>query len=167
MDNKKHFKLYKSGKLWCIAAITVAALTLTGVNAHADDSQTTNSSKNSLVNTVQTTSVNTSRQQVAVQTPTSQPANQVVNNTTINTAYNNNGDLQAYGQSGQLHDLQNQGTDQNVNHHQQTNNALSDIQIDGDLTGFNHDTWSTVRVHIKWNENDQLDAWGTVKAQRR
>ena len=164
MDYKKHFKLYKSGKLWCIAAITVAALTMTSMSAHADDSQTTGNN-NSRVTTVQTASDDVNHPQVAAQTTIPQPAHQVVNNATINTAYNDNGQLQAYGQSGQLHDLQSQGTDQNVNQNQQTNNALGNIQIDGDLTGFNHDTWSTVRVHIKWDTNDQLDAWGTVKAQ--
>lgn len=75
------------------------------------------------------------------------------------------GGVQAYNQSGQVHNLQNQGTDQNVNQYQQTNNALGNITISGDLTGFNHDTWSKVRVHINWDANDQLDAWGTVKQQ--
>lgn len=162
MENKKRFKLYKSGKLWCVAAITAVALTLTSVSAHADDNQ---NNTNTLTTTSQQVAPTTTYQEEAVKTPTPQPAHQVYNFAAENVAYNENGGVQAYNQSGQMHNLQNQGTDQNVNRHEQSNNALGNITINGDLTGFNHDTWSKVQVHINWDANNQLDAWGTVKAQ--
>lgn len=163
MEAKKHYKLYKSGKLWCVAAITVALLTMTGVDAHADSNQ--NGASVTTTQVGQPTVLKQGRQNAAVQATTAQPAQQVIDYDTINTAVNDQGQVQAYTQSGQMHDLQDQGTDQNVNRHSQTNNALANINISGDLTGFNHGTWSKVQVHINWDNNQQLDAWANVKAQ--
>ena len=55
MEAKKRFKLYKSGKLWCISAMTFAAVAMGGfmantTSAHAD---TTNAASQPTVQAVQ------------------------------------------------------------------------------------------------------------------
>lgn len=94
MEAKKHYKLYKSGKLWCVAAITVVLLTMTGVDAHADSNQ--NGAPLTTPQVGQPTALKQGRQNAAVQATTAQPAQQVIDYDTINTAVNDQGQVQAY-----------------------------------------------------------------------
>ncbi|WP_251545301.1 serine hydrolase [Limosilactobacillus caecicola] len=82
---KKRFKLYKSGKLWCCAALAFAAVTMgTTTLAHAATTPTTTP-----VKTVQTT--NTTSDQQAAPTPATPVTNQVpVDHTTTNNDVNAN-----------------------------------------------------------------------------
>lgn len=64
---KEHKKLYKAGKNWLTATITVTALTLIGVNAHADSNNTSDDSSTQVSSTsnakeqaIQQTAVNIS-----------------------------------------------------------------------------------------------------------
>ena len=64
---KEHKKLYKAGKNWLTATITVTALTLMGVNAHADSNNTSDDSSTQVSSTsnakeqaIQQTAVNIS-----------------------------------------------------------------------------------------------------------
>ena len=77
MDTKKHYKLYKDGKKWCVMAFaTVASIVGLATSANADDVNTTTTS------TVQTT-------QVAEETPatsTSDAASSAVQSNSVDAA---------------------------------------------------------------------------------
>ena len=58
MEAKKRFKLYKSGKLWCCAAVAFGVMAFGTVNGQADDAPattTTSQVATSVANTSSTT----------------------------------------------------------------------------------------------------------------
>lgn len=91
MNNKKRFKLYKSGKLWCVAAIAIAIFAMTSMNAHADTNQDSINSTTTLNPTIRQSTLNTDYKAQAVQAPAPQPAHQVYDSDTTSAAYNENG----------------------------------------------------------------------------
>ena len=90
MGNKKRFKLYKSGKLWCCAAIAFATLSIgsaTVDNAHADatapaDQQVTTVTSASL--TTNTASASQATIQSTTQTSNRVPQDTTTTNNQIN-----------------------------------------------------------------------------------
>ena len=110
MTHKKHFKLYKSGKKWCIMAITVAAMAfgMAGVqNASADEVSngvsTTEVTNDSNANSV----VNTGSQTADQSTAASENNNQSSANSTASLAdQNNTNNSSATEQNGQVNNQQ-------------------------------------------------------------
>lgn len=103
MDLKKRFKLYKSGKLWCCAAVAFGVLAFGTVNGQADDAtpvanqtvstQVNNTTASQSTNVSTMTSAATNQTTVASDSNSTQPASQVTtpvvqtNNNTTQAAY--------------------------------------------------------------------------------
>lgn len=90
MEQKKRYKLYKSGKLWCCAAIafasfTIGTATLTGTS-HADTTTPVNQTMGTSTSTGTTTTSSTTSQPAKNQMPATTP-------TTANDVNANNGYL--------------------------------------------------------------------------
>lgn len=107
MEAKKRFKLYKSGKLWCVSAMTFAAVAMgtafNTTNAHADSNV-----NNASAAAVQTQTVNTKSAATkfnAAVDAQAQSSSAAVNNevpvdtTTANNVYANDGHLDSYSVS--------------------------------------------------------------------
>lgn len=96
MEHKKRYKLYKSGKLWCCAAIAFAGFTigtaaLTGTG-HADTTIPVSQTTGTSTSTGTTTTSSTTDQPVKNQMPATTP-------TTANDVNANNGYLDHYSLS--------------------------------------------------------------------
>lgn len=70
MDLKRHYKLYKSGKLWCVAAISALLLTGAMTTTSYADAQTSDSTQQTQTTQTQTTSTQSQSNQVPVDTQT-------------------------------------------------------------------------------------------------
>ena len=79
---KEHKKLYKAGKNWLTATITVTALTLIGgVNARADSNNTNDDSSTQVSSTSQVSSISNDKEQAIQQTAVDiNPKNDTVQN---------------------------------------------------------------------------------------
>lgn len=100
MEEKKHFKLYKSGKLWCCAAVIAAALTIgttiTSGTAHADtvsesvQTAVVNNNRSRTVTEQETSDINSAHSQ---QSNNQVPVDTVTKNNDVNA---NQGSLDHY-----------------------------------------------------------------------
>ena len=91
MEDKKRFKLYKSGKLWCCAAVAFGTLVLGTVNGQADDTTpaTTPTSQVSTVSPATTSPTTVTNAAATSSTPASSApasANANANDTTASSA---------------------------------------------------------------------------------
>ena len=68
MESKKHYKLYKSGKKWCVVAITTAATVLGVATATTANAQADSVSENPVVASASAQSTSSSSQQVMLAT---------------------------------------------------------------------------------------------------
>lgn len=157
MENKKHFKLYKDGKKWCVAAITVVGVT-TGMvfaasqNVKADT--TTPLARTQQVMPQGTLNDNTEKQEVTIV-----PQSRITDNGSGNVAsYDQNNNLQSYTVDSQIHQVEN--TAQQV-----PANNISTININGDLSGISKDNLKTINTQINLNNGQTVNAWGTIKYQ--
>lgn len=158
MENKKHFKLYKDGKKWCVAAITAVGVTtvMTFASTQRIKADTT-------IPKVRTQQVvvpqaasnnNAEKQEVTVV-----PQAKIADNGSGNVAsYDQNNNLQSYTVDSQLH--QAEDTTQQV-----PANNISTISINGDLSGISKDNLKTINTQINLNSGQTVNAWGTIKYQ--
>lgn len=158
MESKKHFKLYKDGKKWCIAAITVVGVT-TGI-VFAD---TQGIKADTVIPQAQTQQVvvpqaasnnNTEKQEVTVVSQA-----KIADNGSGNVAsYDQNNNLQSYTVDSQIHQVED-------NTQQVPANNISTININGDLSGISKDNLKTINTQINLNNGQIVNAWGTIKYQ--
>lgn len=132
MENKKHFKLYKDGKKWCIATITVVGVT-TGIvfsdtQSIKADTATPQAQTQQVVVPQAASNNNTEKQEVTVV-----PQAKIADNGSGNVAsYDQNNNLQSYTIDSQIHQVGD--TTQQI-----PANNISTININGDLSGISKD----------------------------
>lgn len=97
MEPKKRYKLYKSGKLWCCAAIAFAAFALGTTTLTSTSYADTNASASQAAGTTTPAQTATS----TTSTPITTPSNQMPATTpsTVNTENTNAGHLDQYSLS--------------------------------------------------------------------
>lgn len=159
MEKKKYFKLYKNGKKWCVAAITVFGITtsislanISDVNADTVPEQT--------VDAVTRQPQNNSVDEGEKKTVTTVPQSQLADNGSGNIAsYNQNDQLQSYTADSIVHQPADE-ISQKV-----PENNISTISLNGDFSGISKDNLKVINAQLNLNDGQSINAWGTIKYQ--
>lgn len=158
MEKKEHFKLYKNGKKWCVAAITVVGITagfnlVNTPNVKAD--QVLSSNQPTQVVLPKDNVVTDEKQEI---TPVDQ--SKLTDNGNGNVAsYNQNDQLQSYTANSIVYQP-NATSVQSI-----PENNISTININGDFSGISKDNPKNINTQINFNNGQSVNAWGTIKYQ--
>ena len=158
METKKHYKMYKSGKLWVSAAVATLALTAGmayGPSANADTAQPTQPAQSAAKQTTSATDKAAVNNQTNDQASQGQAGQQTTDNT-----QNNKGNQPATNQSTQQNNKGNQSTSNN------DNKGSKDTQ-QGDKGNQPSDNKGTQNNDNKGNKDTQQDNKGNQPSDNK